>query len=264
MYQLKGKIIYNEETAPHHMLMVAETPQIAKEAQMGQFLEVRCSDLYAPLLRKPLSIHDRDEKQGTISLLYQVKGKGTKLLSEKRPGMDIDIVGPLGKGFTLPADFTQSILIVGGGIGIAPLLFLSKEAKRQAFQSTVILGFNTEEQILRINEFKAYSSNLQITTMNGSFGEKGLVTAPLERELASGNYGMLYACGPEAMLKSVARLAEKYEIPCQISMEAYMACGVGACLGCSCKTNVDGKEVYQRVCTEGPVFNSREVVWDDE
>ena len=127
----------------------------------------------------------------------------------------------------------------------------------------MILGYNSKEQILRIDEFKKHSSNLQITTLDGSFGEKGLVTVPLERELAARNYGMLYACGPEVMLKSVAQLAERYEIPCQVSMESLMACGVGACLGCSRKMIVDGKEIYQRVCVEGPVFNSREVVWEN-
>ncbi len=263
MFQRNGKIIYHEEISPHHMLMVVEAPEIAKNAAMGQFVEVRVSDSYEPLLRRPISIHDVDKKQGTISLLYQVKGRGTKHLSEKRVGMNVDILGPLGKGFTLPADVAEKLLIVGGGIGVAPLLLLSKEAKEQSYNSTMILGYNTEEQILRIDEFKAHCSNLQITTMDGSFGEKGLVTVPLERELATKNYGMLFACGPEAMLKSVAQLAEKYKVPCQISMESLMGCGVGACLGCSCKTNVEGKEIYQRVCVEGPVFNSREVVWEN-
>ena len=261
MFQRNGRLIYHEEISPHHMLMVIEAPEIAKSTTMGQFVEVRVSDSYEPLLRRPISIHDVDKRQGTISLLYQVKGRGTKLLSKKRVGMDVDILGPLGKGFTLPADSAQKILIIGGGIGVAPLLLLSKVATEQSFNSTMILGYNTKEQILRIDEFQKHSTNLQITTMDGSFGEKGLVTVPLERELVTGNYGMLYACGPEAMLKSVAQLAEQYDIPCQISMESLMACGVGACLGCSCKTNVEGKEIYQRVCVEGPVFNSREVVW---
>lgn len=261
MFQYYGKLIHHEEVNPNHMLMVVEAPKIANKAAMGQFVEVRVSDSYEPLLRRPISIHDTDKKQGTISLLYQVKGRGTKLLSEKRPGMNIDLLGPLGRGFTLPADSLQKLLIVGGGIGVAPLLLLSKEAKRQAFNSTMILGYNTKEQILRLDEFREHTSNLQITTMDGSFGEKGLVTIPLERELTAGNYGMIYACGPEAMLESVAALANKYDVPCQVSMESLMGCGVGACLGCSCKTKVEGKEIYQRVCVEGPVFNSREVVW---
>lgn len=258
--QVWGEILKQQEMAPGIFLLELFAPEIAQIAQPGQFVHVRCSSSFTPLLRRPLSLHMIRPESGQIALLYQVKGLGTKMLAEKRPGETLDLLGPLGKGFSLDPR-ARKALIVGGGLGVAPLLPLAQELKRQRQKPTIILGFNTSSQVLRLAEFEEAAQELYLVTVDGTAGEKGLVTVPLQRELADNHYEMIYACGPQPMLRAVAEMAASFGVKCQVSLEAYMACGIGACLGCTCKTRGLEQESYARVCVEGPVFDSQVVVW---
>lgn len=259
-HHIKGEMVKQQEIAPGVFYLEVLAPEIAQKAQPGQFVHVRCSPNLSPLLRRPLSLHGIQRESGKIALLYQVKGAGTQILAQKRPGEALDILGPLGRGFTLDPK-AQNILIVGGGLGVAPLLPLAEFLQEKQQAPTVILGFNTSSQVLRLREFEAVSQKLYVTTVDGSAGEKGLVTVPLKRELEEKHYDLIYACGPEPMLKTVAELATSLNIKCQVSLETFMACGIGACFGCTCKTQRAGQEEYARVCVEGPVFDSQVVVW---
>ncbi|MDS1029625.1 dihydroorotate dehydrogenase electron transfer subunit [Bacillota bacterium LX-D] len=260
--QVQGKIINHVYLAADVYLMEILAPEIAHMAVPGQFVQVLCSRSYEPLLRRPISLHYIDGEKGQISLLYQVKGKGTRLLSTMPVNGEIDLIGPLGNGFTVRGQ-GKKVLIVGGGIGIAPLLPAAKELQLQGNQVTTILGFNSEKEVYRTSEFRAYAQKMLIVTRDGSLGEQGLVTEPLERELQSEVYNSVLACGPEAMLKAVCSLTQKYAVECQVSLEAYMACGIGACLGCTCGIKKGHEEILARVCTEGPVFPSKAVVWHE-
>lgn len=258
--QAFGQVMRQEKVSNNVYYLTLKVPEIARLAQPGQFIQVKCSDGYLPLLRKPFSLHEIDKEAGTVSLLYEVKGQGTKLLTRFREQDFIDVVGPLGNGFSLPQQ--GRAILVGGGMGIAPLLPLAARLKALALEFITILGFNEAQRVCRLEAFQKYGQVI-VTTIDGSLGEKGVVTGPLERELETAKYDMVYACGPEGMLKGVAGIAATKGVECQVSLEAYMACGFGACLGCTCKTRTLTGTTYSRVCTEGPVFNSREVVWHE-
>lgn len=258
--QVFGKVLRQEKVGDNVYCLTLKAPEIARAAGPGQFIQVRCSNSLQPLLRKPFSLHEIDEEAGTISLLYEVKGEGSKLLAKLRKQDKVDLVGPLGNGFNLLKQ--GKAILVGGGMGIAPLLPLAARFKQLGLEFITILGFNDGKRVCRIEAFQKFSPVI-LTTLDGSQGEKGLVTEPLKRELETGSYSMIYACGPEGMLKAVAELAEAKEVECQVSLEAYMACGFGACLGCACQLKNPIETTYARVCTEGPVFKSREVIWHE-
>jgi len=186
-----------------------------------------------------------------LKIVFFAKGEGTKWLSEKKSGF-LDIVGPLGTGFSLEG---RRILLVGGGVGVPPLLFTAREATGQV---SAILGFGFERNVILKDNFRDVCDQVFITTADGSVGEKGFVTDPLGRELATGKYDAVLACGPTPMLRAVAKLAMEHDVACQVSMEERMACGVGACLGCIVPME-NGENL--RVCHDGPVFNATEVKW---
>lgn len=258
--QIIGLVVKQQEVAPGIFYMQIKAPEIAGQAKPGQFVQVKCSNTFSPLLRRPLSLHESDPATGLISLLYQVKGPGTGLLSKFKGGEAVDLVGPLGNGFLLPPP-GQTVFVVGGGMGIAPLLSLCRALQQAGSIVEGMLGFNDEKRLIRVEEYARYTRRLSVATVDGSFGVKGLVTDLLEQELKAASCHMVFACGPQAMLSEVARICEHFHVQCQVSLETAMACGTGACLGCVCKTRDGGAEVYSRVCTEGPVFDSRAVIW---
>jgi dihydroorotate dehydrogenase electron transfer subunit len=230
-------------------------PPIAKEAAPGQFLHIACGDGH--LLRRPISICDVSEE--TVRFVFEVRGEGTEWLSKQKEGTTLDILGPLGRGFSLLN--TGKTLFIGGGIGVFPLFLAARRVRGEAHG---VLGFQTKAQVVMEEEFSPIFSNLVITTDDGSYGQSGLVTAPAEQLLKEGGYDMVYACGPTPMLKGVVKLAQKYKVPCQVSLEERMGCGIGACLVCACKTRGEGGEGhYSHVCKDGPVFSAEEVVFDD-
>ena len=257
-FQVQARIIQNIKVAPDYYKMVIGAPQIAKKALPGQFVNLRVSDKYEPLLRRPLSIYR--VSSSAIEVLYKVVGVGTKILSQKKPKDKIDILGPLGSGFSI-LDARSSIL-VGGGMGIAPLLFLAEQTRIQYPESSIriLIGAMTKKEILCEKEFKDLGCQVKISTDNGSRGFKGKVTTLLKELLSSEIChlrSVVYACGPKPMLKEIASISKKYKIPAQISLEEHMACGIGVCSGCVVETR-DGQK---RVCKDGPVFDAKEVVF---
>ncbi|MFA5839813.1 MAG: dihydroorotate dehydrogenase electron transfer subunit [Candidatus Margulisiibacteriota bacterium] len=232
------------------------SPFVSQTAKPGQFVNVRVCNDYDPLLRRPISIHQVSKKDKTIQLLYEVVGKGTEILSSLKTGTSIDILGPLGNGFPIDKN-TKNHILVGGGMGIAPLLFLASQLKGNV---EIIIGASSKSKIYCANEMRKLSDKLIITTDDGSLGEKGFVSDSLSTNITDYDlrYSVIYACGPHAMLEAVAHIARKNKVPCQLSMEAYMACGIGTCMGCVVKT-VSG---YKKVCDDGPVFDAKEIIWD--
>ena len=258
-----AKIVVNQNIHGPYFLIIIEAPEIAIKALPGQFVTVKLSQNYELLLRRPFSIHRAQGK--TIEILYEVVGRGSKILSQKKPGEALDIIGPLGSGFSyhlLLAAYRLPILICGG-MGVAPMFFLAEQiiSDYPKFDIEVLIGAKTAKQILCENEFKKLGCSVTISTNDGSKGFKGRVTKLLENilsdRLIEEERPMFYACGPRPMLREVSRLSKEYKIPAQISLEEHMACGIGACFGCAVET----REGFKRACREGPVFNAAEIVW---
>ncbi len=261
MKQLRAKILENKSIAQGFYKMRLESPYLANNAKPGQFIEVKCSDENDPLLRRPLGVH-RILKNG-IEILYEVVGKGTELLSKRKAGETLDMIGPLGNGFILNAKrYPLNAILIAGGIGVAPLLALAERlaySKKQKIH--VFIGAKTKEHIICSEDFKKIGCDVSVSTENGSRGHKGFITDLLLDFLNAKRYTLyanIYACGPNAMLKAVAKIAESKKTPCQISLEERMACGIGVCLGCPVKVKV---AEYKMVCKDGPVFDAKEIVW---
>lgn len=237
-----------------------EAPQIVSIAKPGHFIEIRVSNNTEPFLRRPISIHNLDKEKGILEFIFQVKGKGTKILSEKIIGETIDIIGPLGSG-TFKYDKYKNLAIIGGGIGVFPLYELAKSAKNDNKNVNIYLGFRNKDFVLLEDEFKSLSDKFVLTTDDGSYGEKGFAINFLEKDIEEGKVDSIYACGPLPMLKAVRKLTIKRDIPCQISLEERMGCGLGVCLGCAVKTAKSPKEApeYWHVCKGGPVFQAKDV-----
>ncbi|MCX5702329.1 MAG: dihydroorotate dehydrogenase electron transfer subunit [Candidatus Omnitrophica bacterium] len=269
--QLKAKLIYNKRVSGRYLHLAVEAPKIANVAKPGQFIEVRVSDGLEPFLRRPFSVHSI--RGGQIEILYEVFGRGTEVLSQRKPEESLDIIGPLGNGFDYKPQATGHRLqvLVAGGMGVAPLTFLAERLKklqapclsgRQAsskLQALVLIGAKTKKEILCEKEFQNLGCEVKIATDDGSRGFKGYVSNLLIKVLSTVDcrQSTIYACGPKPMLKEIARVSKKYNIPAQISLEEHMACGIGACLGCVVNT----KNGYQRVCKEGPVFDAEKIIW---
>jgi dihydroorotate dehydrogenase electron transfer subunit len=259
------EILTQEETGRRMRKIVLRAPELAGLCAPGQFVHVLCGTSHDPLLRRPISVHDADVKEGTLSLLYEVKGRGTALLAAKRPGEHVDVLGPLGRGFELPSTCGRPILLLGGGLGSAPLYFMARRISETVGceTSTFMLGAQNYATMTCRAEFGALGDTL-LATDDGSLGCRGFVTELLSDYLAasdSENPPLIYACGPTPMLRAVAIIANKYNLSCQVSLEAKMACGVGACMSCVIRVKDGDGEKYVRCCKGGPVFDAREVIW---
>lgn len=227
----------------------------AETAVPGQFVSLYCRD-QSRLLPRPISICEIDKNQGALHLVYRVVGKGTDEFSHYQVGEQIKLVGPLGNGFSLEG---ERPVVIGGGIGVPPMLQLSKELHNKLnVEPTIILGYRNRDLFLK--ESFDYHGNVHIATDDGSVGVHGTVVDLMEKQNITGD--VIYACGPKPMLAAVKAYAEKNDIKCYVSMEERMACGIGACLGCVCKTkNEDehSKVHNARICKDGPVFLAEEV-----
>jgi len=263
IHQQKLKVLLNKKIRDGFYHIRFASAAIARSALAGQFVQIRVNDTFDPLLRRPLGIHRVDK--GTFDCLYTVVGKATQILSQVRTGVSVDVVGPLGQGFnyTLTANRSTPILIAGG-MGVAPLVFLAERfaALRKGAASgplQVIIGARTKSHILCLNEFRKFKCQVHVATEDGTAGSKGYATDVLEDVLSTDGCRLttMYACGPHPMLAAVASLARKRGIAAQVSLEAHMSCGIGACLGCVVETTHGQK----RVCKEGPVFSAQEVIW---
>lgn len=229
--------------------MIVYAPDICRQAKPGQFVQVKTGRLDSPLLRRPISIADIIGDK--LVLIYRVVGEGTKWLSECQIGQTVDILGSLGNGFKLTG---KKPLLVGGGIGIAPLLYVARQSCPMPVE--VLLAGRTAQEMFWTGLFEETCQNMHITTDDGSMGIKGNVTAALPDLLQKGGFDVIYSCGPEPMLAAVSKIAQEYKVECQLSLERYMACGLGACLSCACEDN-KGKRL--KVCLNGPVFAAGEV-----
>jgi dihydroorotate dehydrogenase electron transfer subunit len=229
---------------------------VAELAKPGQFVHIKIDGL---TLRRPISICEIDRKNGTLRIVFEIRGQGTAKLTDINVGDNVDMIAPLGNGFNLPGCIhpNKRVLLVGGGIGVPPLLAVAKVMRES---STAILGFRSYDKIILAGNFKQFESHVIPCTDDGSVGFHGSVTTPLSRELGKSDVEKVYACGPETMLKAVIAECVKYNAPIEVSLEQRMGCGVGACVVCACKINREGKEMMMRVCKDGPVFDGREVV----
>jgi dihydroorotate dehydrogenase electron transfer subunit len=256
-FQEKSIVVTSERLSESYFRLVLESPRIAAQAQPGQFVMAACGSTLDPLLRRPFSIH-RCLGDGTLHLLIKIVGKGTKLLADLEPGESCDLLGPLGKGFTLDSDKVSGL--VGGGVGIAPLLFLVEQtnARHPQHQALhVFLGGQTGDDIRQLGqEFEQMGASVSLATDDGSLGMQGLVTQPFEEAL--GTLQQVFVCGPMAMMAATATLCQQANVPCQVSLESHMACGLGACLGCTVH-GADGN--YRHVCKHGPVLPAEEIAW---
>ncbi len=270
--QFTSMILSNAEVSPGYWRIRLTAPQEFATATPGQFVMVRINDAIDPLLRRPFAIFDigtyTPPQSGAVSqiffeMLYKVVGKGTQKLSTLHETDLVDILGPLGTGFDL-GDAGEEKLLIGGGIGLAPLYVLAKELVARQTKVSLFAGGRTKDDILCITEFKRLGVECYTATEDGSLGERGYVTVALNQhlDLLKGK-ATLYACGPDAMLHAVAKIAAERALPCQVSLEGYMACGVGACLGCVApgKNHSPKTPDYRCVCTEGPVFESSDLKW---
>lgn len=235
-----------------------KSQEIATEAKAGQFLEIKVSETGEPFLRRPISIYNINKNTGEVEFIFQVKGRGTELLSKIEVGKKIDIMGPLGYG-TYKVQEYNNVAIIGGGIGIYPLYELTKQLKGKA-NLNVYLGFRDKSLVTCEKEFEEIGLNkLVVTTDDGSYKEKGFAIDFMKKDIEENKVDMIFACGPLPMLRAIRQYAIDNNIPCQISLEERMGCGIGACLGCAVKV-ISGKEPrFGHVCKEGPVFNAKDV-----
>ena len=257
---IKAKLLKKEELATGIFKFSVQADEIVKAAKPGNFIEIRVNDDIEPFLRRPISIHNMDKENGVLEFIFQEKGKGTKILSAKREGELVDIIGPLGYG-TFKYSSYENLGIIGGGIGVFPLYELAKCAKNENKSVNTYLGFRNKELVVLEDEFKNVSNNLTLTTDDGSYANKGFAIDFLKKDIEDGKIDCIYACGPLPMLRAVRELALEKNIPCQISLEEKMACGLGVCLGCAVKTAESSKEApeYWHVCKAGPVFEAKKV-----
>jgi dihydroorotate dehydrogenase electron transfer subunit len=253
----KCEIVKKEFLLDNICSMTIVAPEIAKEAKPGQFLNIRVIDNIEPLLRRPISIYNADKEKGEVTFIFQLKGKGTNILANRKEGELLDIMGPLGYG-TFKFEGYKNIAIIGGGIGIFPLHELSKRAKEAGVNTKIYIGFRNKDLVILEDEFKSVCNEFVLATDDGSYGKNGFAINFLKDDIETNKPDCIYACGPLPMLKAVQSYANENNIPCQISLEERMACGMGVCLGCAVK-DAKQENTYKHVCKNGPVFDSRDV-----
>lgn len=264
-----GKVAEQQEVAPGYFRLRISAPGITGLARPGQFIHVRCAadprtDITTdPLLRRPFSLMNLDPAEGCFGILYKVVGRGTTILSRLKKGDLVDVVGPLGNGF--PGGAPEGpVFLVGGGYGAAPLLALARMlAWRKKNELVVMLGARTGADLVLEKDFRNLPVTLEVATDDGSLGHRGPVTDLLEMNGRPWDAaGTIFGCGPRPMLARLAETASARRIPAFLLLEEWMACGVGACLGCVIRVRRDGREsAWARVCRDGPVFSADEVIW---
>jgi len=323
--ELKAKILLHRRISSDYFRLQLACPEIARSARPGQFLMLRINELQDPFLRRPFGFSrifpPREKKrkptdEGAVEICYQTVGRGTQLMTQLQEGGRLDLLGPLGNGFWAEEGCSRAIL-VGGGIGVPPLLAWAQKLRKagagkkkspkspgESAEVTFLIGAKNKDKVLGAGECRRWGIEVQVATEDGGLGTQGMVTDLLEKELMTGRHSAtaIYACGPNPMLARVAQVADQFDLPCQVLLESRMACGVGACLGCTVKYRqelskqegrgrdsarppqesdfaAEGEERairegaipeisepppfrYARVCKEGPVFNARKIFWD--
>ncbi len=270
LFQTDGMVIRNDRIKSLYFLLGISCPPIAKQIKPGQFVMLKVSDDRFPLLRRPFSVYQsfpdsypEEKKRGCLFIFYKKVGKGTQKMTALKKGQKVNLIGPLGNGFTLPPlPSSASIILIGGGVGIVSLYPLAEALRdRKLF---VFIGGKTREDILCVEDFKKLNSAIFIATEDGSLGVKGTVVdlfLTQRRKIKRNSRPYLYTCGPVAMVKTLAKSVNFKYFICQASLETRMGCGFGACWGCVVKTN-HPQTPYQRVCEDGPVFRLEDILWE--
>lgn len=247
------RLIEKKEWAKSTFLLL-QCDEPLEEIKAGQFVQVRVDDAQHTYLRRPISIHDVDYQNRTITLLVQRVGEGTNKMSDTEIGDTLNMIYPLGNGFTIPENNEGNVILVGGGIGIAPLYYLGKMLKEKGIEPQFLLGGRSKSDLIMLEEFESVGK-VYITTNDGSLGEAGFVTQhSIWKEK---QFDMIYTCGPKPMMMAVTKIARENNIDCEVSLENLMACGLGACL-CCVENTIEGNVC---VCKEGPVMNINRLLW---
>lgn len=249
-------VVSNKRLNHEYVVLNLKHPSQLPEMLPGQFVEVKVEDRPNTFLRRPISIHDIDKDQNTMKLLVQEIGDGTRWMGRLKEGDQLNLVYPLGNSFNLPQNKQDRVLLVGGGCGIAPLLFMGRHLKANGIEPQFLLGARSADGLIALEEFKQLGA-VHLTTEDGSVGTKGYVIHHPVLKTQTPEIDMIYTCGPEAMMKVVAKYARNNSIKCEVSLENHMACGIGACLCCVAETK-DGNKC---TCTDGPVFDSTYLKW---
>ncbi len=249
------EVIENKQLNPTNFLIKVHSSTALPSIQPGQFVNIEIADAKEIFLRRPFSVFDVDYDGRNLSLIVKILGRGSKKLTEIKVGSKISLIYPLGKGFTIPRK-TDRVLLVGGGSGVAPMLFLAKRSGLPSAQVDILLGARSAQDHIDANEYEQYAS-LHYASEDGSLGESGFVTQHSVFTQKLSAYDKIYACGPDGMMRAVAREAKKVGVFCEVSLENLMACGFGVCLCCIEPTNKGNL----CVCTDGPVFNIEELKW---
>lgn len=289
LFQTQATVTRLDRVGPFHFVMGLRAPEIARSAQPGQFVNVRVQPVPVtwpengtgkatgafrlagngvvaavgtgaqscdPLLRRPFSIYKANAWQGEILLLGQTVGRGSQLLAAAQPGQVYSVLGPLGRPFWLEKGWRR-LLLVGGGAGVAPLIFAGERWASQGYEVSVLFGYRSQAVLVGWDEVGRWARRRWLTTEDGSAGKRGFVTAWLDDEVQAADFEAVFSCGPEPLLARVAAWAAERGLPCQVSLERTMGCGLGVCLSCVC-SRADG--TYALTCTDGPVFAAQEVV----
>lgn len=241
-------VLSNTPVNKDHFLLNVQSSKPLLPVHPGQFVEIRVDESPTTFLRRPISIHDADMSDNILSFLIRIAGDGTRKLSELKTGSTVNIMYPLGNTFTIEKG---SYLLIGGGCGIAPLRYLARQLNALGVKPDILIGARNADTLFGVEEYRLLG-NVYATTEDGSVGERGFVTEHSILQHPE-KYTRICTCGPNGMMKSVAQYAERHHIPCEVSLENTMACGIGACLCCVTET-VEG---HRCVCTDGPVFDSR-------
>lgn len=257
-----ARVTQNKQLFEALYLMELECPAVAANIMPGQFVHLEIPDLQASVLRRPFSIFDRNEDEGTVEILYQAVGTGTRAMTRWEPGMRTRMIGCIGRPWEVPFDVNRALL-VGGGVGAAPLNLLAQELAQNEVDTDVILGAQTEGALVCRARYEATCGREPLcSTDDGTYGREGFATVLVEEAIAQAAsegrpYDYAAVCGPEPLMRAASQLLTEAGVRCQVSMERRMACGIGACLSCVVET-AQGRK---RACVDGPVFDAEDIVW---
>lgn len=267
IHDLAARVSENRDLGASHFLLTLEAESIAASARAGQFVMLRFTGAWDPFLPRPMSVSDvlpaQKGRPGRIQILHKIVGRGTDRLAHLRTGESLQVLGPLGRPFELPTAAAPgaAALLVAGGIGIAIFPFLVGALQRAGLRPILLFGARGAADLVHLDWFASQRVEIRTATEDGSHGRKGLVTDLLEEALRSAAGAIVYACGPHAMLEATGAVVVPAGVPAQLSLESYMGCGIGACLGCVVKLRTADGWAYRRICVDGPTFAASEIVW---
>ncbi|MBZ0166833.1 MAG: dihydroorotate dehydrogenase electron transfer subunit [Candidatus Omnitrophica bacterium] len=248
------KVVSNQKLCPAFYRLCFDAPEILAHVQPGQFVHIRTGDGYEPFFRRPFSVY-RAKKH--IEVFYEVVGPGTGIMSRWKKGDEIDVLGPVGTPFTLPPEGTKQVVMVAGGIGVAPFLLLTDVLKKRGLELVLLYGGRTGGHVYPMKEFKDNGCQVHVSTDDGAVGVKGRVSELFKHIALDPRTTVVYTCGPHPMMHAVQKFTKKHHLPAQAACEEIMACALGACLGCSIRTT----KGFRTVCYDGPVFDLQEIIF---